>query len=346
MEHTLRPPTVNRRVFWITFAALVIVLLLIPSVAYAGFLDDVLDIEGTIKDWLKGAIESELNAFVAAMRGMSADQILSGGFSTLLSNASGGTSVYNIVHSVWNSTVVPLGSDILALCMLVQLVKISQKVDASATLPTVKELVMLAVFFIVFSFLVSHSFDICEALYNELNKITLAITGGQAFNKTAISIGNTDNMTIGNMIFMLLLSVIVFLLGVVAWMIALIVSYARAIQLYIMAAFSPIPLALLGFEETRSYGIGFLKNFVAVCLAGAIIVLLLICFPVLASTVDLTIPISGVDAAMNMGNLANASATDILSAWPFQVLKLAALALLTAFAIVKSGSWARDILGG
>ena len=70
------------------------------------------------------------------------------------------------------------------------------------------------------------------------------------------------------------------LVVIVAYVVALVVSWARAIQIYIMAAFSPIPLALTSLDETRQMGVGYLKNFTAVCLAGVIILVLLVSFPI------------------------------------------------------------------
>ena len=64
-----------------------------------------------------------------------------------------------------------------------------------------------------------------------------------------------------------------------AYVIALVVCWARALQLYIMAAFAPIPLAFLGMDATRQIGVGYLKSFGAVCIAGVIILVLLISFP-------------------------------------------------------------------
>lgn len=59
-----------------------------------------------------------------------------------------------------------------------------------------------------------------------------------------------------------------------------VVSWARTIQIYVLAAFSPIPLSLMALDETRQMGVDYLKNFAAVCLAGVIILVLLVSFPI------------------------------------------------------------------
>lgn len=54
---------------------------------------------------------------------------------------------------------------------------------------------------------------------------------------------------------LLIISVIILIGGLVAWAASLVVVvmvFARAVQLYLYAAFSPIPFSLLGFDETRN----------------------------------------------------------------------------------------------
>ena len=68
-----------------------------------------------------------------------------------------------------------------------------------------------------------------------------------------------------------------------------------------MAAFSPIPLAFLGFDQTRQIGLGYLKSFGAVCIAGLIILILLISFPVILGGIVAVNPGTGtpIDAIAN-----------------------------------------------
>ena len=56
-------------------------------------------------------------------------------------NVFGNETVWNIVSSVHQTVVIPIAESILALFMLVQLIKISQRIDATATLPAVKDIV-------------------------------------------------------------------------------------------------------------------------------------------------------------------------------------------------------------
>ena len=72
------------------------------------------------------------------------EALLSGPFDSLL-----GTDMYNLTNNIFQTAVIPIGESILALFMLVQLVKISQRIDATSTLPAVKEIVFLAVIYVM-----------------------------------------------------------------------------------------------------------------------------------------------------------------------------------------------------
>ncbi len=60
--------------------------------------------------------------------------------------------------------------------------------------------------------------------------------------------------------------------------------YGRFFKLFMYTAVAPIPLSTFAGQPTQSIGIGFLKNYGAVCLEGAIIVLACVIFSKFASS--------------------------------------------------------------
>lgn len=208
--------------------------------------------------------------------------------------------------------------------------------DGSASLPGVKEVVFLLVFFAVFLFLIQNSFELMEAIYAVVGLAidrTMALFGtGGSMDLTAVNVVTTDD-DVPSLIALLLVSVLSWVIVLGAYVVALVVCWARAIQLYIMAAFSPIPLSLMALDDTRQIGIGYLKNFTAVCLAGLIILILLIAFPLIlggltgASTATGT-PIDGIATGLTYA------------------LQYLAMCVLLILSLVKSGAWARDIVSG
>ena len=110
---------------------------------------------------------------------------------------------------------------------------------------------------------------------------TIALFGtGGALDLGEVSIVTGDD-DLPSLIAMLLVSLVSWLVVLVAYIVSLVVCWARALQLYIMAAFSPIPLSLMALDDTRQIGVGYIKNFAAVCIAGLIILILLVSFPLI-----------------------------------------------------------------
>lgn len=317
------------------FTLLTLLSLFFPHTAQAMPWDDwVNDVGNNITQWVKEgflvpSIENMLSMSANMLQNITTDNLLTGSFKSLFATGSQADAVWGVINKVHQSLVVPIGHSLLAAAILVQLVKISQKVDATATLPAVKEIMILVVFFVVFSYMINHGPQICEGIYDVFNDIAKNISGNQEI-ESAVTLGDTANVDVGFLVAMLLVTVLVLFATLFTAIIAYVVSAARAIQLYVMAVFSPIPIALLGFEETRSMGINFFKNFAAVCLAGSILVFLLAIFPVVYSAF-----------VGSGGNLVDGDG--IITGF---LVKSIGIPILFIIAMVKSGAWARDILGG
>ena len=326
---------VSSRRFILAFAATLALLsaLLIPThFAWGSIADD-------INAWLCGVLRDWCNWIFAAqtdvMRSLGANGVLSAPFETMLTSA-GDVSMYDIARGVWDAAVLPIGCGVLGLVFTVKLIQISQRMDGNASFPGVKEVVFLLVFFAVFLFLIQNSFELMEAIYAVVGLAidrTMSLFGsGGAIDLTAVSVVTEDD-DVPALIALLLVSVISWVVVLGAYIVALVVCWARAIQLYIMAAFSPIPLSLMALDDTRQIGIGYLKNFTAVCLAGLIILILLIAFPLILGGLT--------GASTSTGTPIDGIATGLTYA-----LQYLAMCVLLILSLVKSGAWARDIVSG
>ena len=172
---------------------------------------------------------------------------------------------------------------------------------------------------------------IYEVVKLAIDRVVGLFGSGMPLDLSAVSITTTDD-DVAALIAMLVVALVSWLVVIVAYVVALVVSWARAIQIYIMAAFSPIPLALTSLDETRQMGVGYLKNFLAVCLAGLIILVLLVSFPIV---------LGGLNAAS-----AGVPVVDSIVGGLSYALQYLAMCVLLILSLVKSGSWARDIMGG
>ena len=330
MQMSIVNKAISDRRFKIAFAmtlALLTVLLVPAHSAYA-------DIAGDINNWLAELLRDAANWMfskqVDVLKGIGYDGILGADFSSMLTT-SGSVSMYDIAHGVWRVAILPIGCGVLSLVFTVKLIQISQRVDGNASMPGVKEVVFLLVFFAVFLFLIQHSFELMQSIYEvigiAIDRVMALFGTGGALDLAAVSIVTTDD-DIPALLAMLIVSLI-------SWVVvlALVVCWARALQLYIMAAFSPIPLAFMALDDTRQIGVGYLKNFTAVCIAGLIIVILLIAFPVI---------LGGITGA----NPGTGTPVDTVANGLTYALQYLAMCILLILSLVKSGAWARDIVSG
>ncbi len=306
--------------------------LCLPEPAFASIADD-------INSWLCGVLRDTcnwiFNSQVGVLKSIGADGVLSADFTQML-GSSGTVTMYDVAHGVWEAAILPIGCGVLSFVFTVQLIKISQRMDGNAAMPGVKEVVFLLVFFAVFLFLLQHSFELMQGVYEVTRLAVQRVSGlfgtGSAIDLEAVSITTTDD-DVAALLAMLVVALVSWLVVIVAYVVALVVSWARAIQIYIMAAFSPIPLSLLATDETRQMGVGYLKNFAAVCLAGVIILVLLVSFPIVLGGLNAASAGTGTPVDSVVGGLSYA-------------LQYMAMCVLLILSLVKSGSWARDIMGG
>ena len=329
------PVTIKDKRFVLAFAGTFLILsslMLFPDFAFASIADD-------INKWLCGVLRDCCNWIFAnqinMLKSIGYDGDLAAGFDSMLGTA-GNTTMYSLVHGVWQVAILPIGCGVLGFVFTIKLIQISQKMDGNASLPGVKEVVFLLVFFAVFLFLIQNSFDLMASIYSitklAIERVINMFGTGGAIDLNAVSIVTTDD-DVAALVAMLIVALISWVVVLVAYIVALVVSWARAIQLYLMAAFSPIPLALMGTEDTRQIGIGYVKNFVAVCLAGIIILVLLISFPIILG-------------GLNAANPGTGTPIDGIANGLTYALQYLAMCILLILSLVKSGSWARDIVGG
>ncbi len=326
--------SIRRRFALVAFATfLLLAALTIPSgFAYASIADD-------INEWLCGILRDVCNWIFSAqmdvLKSIGYDGILGSGFESMLGTA-GSVTMYDIVHGIWQTAILPIGCGVLSLVFTIKLIQISQRMDGSQSLPGVKDVVFLLVFFAVFLFLLQHSFELMQAIYEVVGLAisrTIGLFGtGSLIDLSQVSIVTTND-DIPALIAMLVVSLISWLVVLVAYIVSLVVCWARALQLYIMAAFSPIPLSLMALDDTRQIGIGYLKNFAAVCLAGLIILVLLISFPIVLGGLNAANPDTSTPIDSVVGGLSYA-------------LQYLAMCVLLILSLVKSGTWAKDIVGG
>ena len=203
-------------------ALLCALLLACPSPAFA-------DIAGDINAWLCGILRDTCNWIFSSQADMlktiGAGGVLSSGFDQMLGHA-GTVTMYDVVRGVWQHAILPIGCGMLSFVFTVQLIKVSQRMDGNATMPGVKEVVFMLVFFAVFLFLIQNSFDLMAAVYEVVRLAIDRVVGlfgqGMPLDLSAVSITTTDD--VAALIAMLVVALVSWLVVIVAYVVALVVS--------------------------------------------------------------------------------------------------------------------------
>ena len=220
---------VASRGFAMAFSAtafLCALMLACPSPAFA-------DIAGDINAWLCGILRDTCNWIFSSqadmLKSIGAGGVLSSGFTQMLGHA-GTVTMYDLVRGVWQHAILPMGCGMLSFVFTVQLIKVSQKMDGNASMPGLKEVVFMLVFFAVFLFLIQNSFDLMAAIYEvvklAIDRVVGLFGAGMPLDLSAVSITTTDD-DVAALIAMLVVALVSWLVVIVAYVVALVVSWAR-----------------------------------------------------------------------------------------------------------------------
>lgn len=296
---------------------LFVLVLAIPRLAFGLFFD------GWVQDTIQKALDI-LNSDVVIDKLTRPWKYMMGGENSV----DGLWSVaYNLTSSKSagvNVAVRSLASTLFIGIILMRLYKISQRMDANAQMPALKEVLQLFVFCAIWVYLINHALDIMSAGVDFSNVISTAINEAVSNNaaRQPISLEKFSSTWLSFSLPNLIIAVFFELGAFISSLGIQVQAMIRAVQIYLYAMFSPIAFCFLGFDDTRQWGIGFFKGYLAVCLTGTILVFIVSAYP----------------AVLN----------GIASAADGQADLLTTVAIVYGFSmlIAKAGSIARDILGG
>lgn len=254
---------------------------------------------------------------------------LMNGFDTLLgSDDASGTlgKVLETVEFAQSATIKPIAATVLALAILLQLLKISQRMDANAQMPALREVLGLFVFCACYLYVLRNCTELARGVFALFKSVAFQFSpgNGKAMDQETLSnliSANVDGAEGTTVLFIALL----FAWGAALFSVvsAVAASYGRGIQIYLMTLFAPLALAFLALDETRQWGVGFVKSYCATCLTATIILFFMWVGPYLL-----------VGTAITAGD------------WLPAVIKIIAVSGLMGAGITSSGKYAREILGG
>ena len=333
-----RWPRALKRALPVACAALAaLAVLLVPEVAEAWPVID--DIGSALLSAVGGMLSDVSNGFInnalAFVNGLSPHNLATNGFTNLL--GSGDVSLFTMITQIADVTVKPIAATVLSFVVLVQIIKISQRIDGNVTMPALREVLVLFFTFAIGMFLVRNSVEIMGAVYQIFLQFIQGITAGVRTIDINLQFDDlTDIVTLAGL---LMSSLIVLLAGAICSLVANIMLIARAVQLYLYATFAPLMWSFIVLEDTRSWSIGYLKGFMSCCLSGFIIYFSLAAFPYAVASLMAT---DGSSVVTSTAVTVTVTGGDSVG-W---VVGIAAACFALALLSFKSGQYAREILGG
>ena len=221
-----------------------------------------------MKDALKKLVEFLFNGHASSIDGVTKDM--------LTYNAA----TSELVGDIASFAVMPIALTVLAIVMMVELNRKASHIEADHQ--TGVKLIAAVIFkYIILVMAVKNSGIL-------LNAIRALITGvmddshvdpegtGVSVNENGPAIdafhASIDKASSVDQVGMLIFLLIPFLVTLAAKATLMVVVLLRFAELYILTAFSPLPFAFLGNDETKSFGTSYLRKYVEVCIHGVCII--------------------------------------------------------------------------
>ena len=222
-----------------------------------------------MKDALKKLVEFLFNGNASSVDGVTTD--------ILKYNAT----TSDLVGNIARYAVMPVALTVLAIVMMVELNRKASHIEADHQ--TGVKLIAAVIFkYIILVMAVKNS----GILLNAIRALVANVMGdphldpegaGVSVNENGAAVSafqaSIDKASSVDQVGMLIFLLIPFLVTLAAKATLMIVVLLRFAEIYMLTAFSPLPFAFLGNDETKSFGTSFLRKYVEVCIHGVCIVI-------------------------------------------------------------------------
>ena len=332
----------------VAIALLMLVVTFWPNFAYAGFLDDLVeDLVGTLLAPVIHAISQAIDGLYQSL--FDVDSIvndLKNGTAWTDLLGTGESGLYGAISTIQDSVILPIAMQILTLSMMFRLFTLSKIAESQDMMPLFPKIAITMVGYFFASYLVQNAAAIVTVGYDMIQHM---VSGIAAVDATEINwviseevVKENNEGIVGAALLFVFFALVQLVFCAITWVVAVVLYYGKVILLYIQALFSPIPLALVGIDQTRSWALGFIKNLASTLLGLVIVYLLLSLFPLIMQSV---ISAGGWGVQGSVGETIWAALAGTDANWLSIVLASIAINVLMVFMLVKSGGIAKEVLG-
>lgn len=232
--------------------------------------------------------------------------------------------IWQAMTSISNA-IMPIAYSILSICIILEFIDKITRVDMNLDIETIFKIVIKL---LIAKMVMVNCFNFLNIIFSITSSVVTAVGGATGTTltldtaeqvKDIIQSGDYGMLDrIG--IYIQLLPMGLIFSGIK--IITSIIVYGRFIQLYVLTALAPLPIAAVGYEKTRNISMRFFQEYIAICLQGVVIMI----------TVNVYIAMVG-SAAIAGGGLG-----DVL----WETVKIA---LIVIVSIIGSNTLARKIVG-
>lgn len=196
--------------------------------------------------------------------------------------------LYNFSVAILETVMMPIAYTILALFFVLELQKISTRVETTGGGMTGFEIPMKTMFKMAFckiavdncKLIIEAIAELGALLVNRVQSIA-DISSEITFDPSEIASTLSDEGIFTQFVVLIFL-IFVILFAIISCSIAFIVITLRFLEMYVYLAVSPIPLASLPFEG-GAIARNFIKGFTAVTIQGVLILIVLVAYPVITA---------------------------------------------------------------
>lgn len=200
------------------------------------------------------------------------------------------TSIWNVVQTSATGVFRTLAFVLLLYFMAIEFISISDRYTSNQLPDLIKPIGILTIKYGLIVTFINQAVPLLNSFFNgflsfqnDLNN-SLSVVSATSDDLSGLQ-SLVDDMGFGVQLIAMVVLLIVVLVAYVVSMFAKILAVGRLVQLYIMVAVSPFPIASLTNSEFSQIGKGFLKSFISCCVQGLILVLVLQMIPYLSTLI-------------------------------------------------------------
>lgn len=196
----------------------------------------------------------------------------------LLSPEAYNSDLYTAALLIHSTAVKPVTSIVLSIMFVLMLASTSARAEGDRELGI--RIIAATMFKIAMVFIVAQN---AVLLLDALSSI--AVTLGTSANSIDVGTGSAgvalgdqlrdeiEDLGMMEQLLGIIVMFVPFLVTLVASVLVIVLVFIRFLQMYILMSFASLPIAFLGHEDTKPIGIGYLKAFASVAIAGVVIII-------------------------------------------------------------------------